>query len=68
MERRRFITVTGSAGIAIATTFAGCLGSDDSGDDGNGESQSETDEPEQDAELLEPEASVPVNEHDQAVK
>jgi len=79
MERRRFIDVAGTAGIAIATSFAGCLGLDDSGDDEdgqsqsetadeNGGSQSETDEHEQDAERLEPVASVPIDDHDQAAE
>ncbi|MDS0260789.1 hypothetical protein NDI56_15380 [Haloarcula sp. S1CR25-12] len=68
MERRKFITVAGTGGLTIATAFAGCLGSDDLGDDGNAEPQTETAEPEQDAELLEPEASVPVSESDSAAE
>lgn len=68
MKRRRFITGAGTGGLTIATAFAGCLGSDELEDDGNGGPQTETAEPEQDAELLEPESSVPVSESDSATE
>jgi len=66
MDRRRYLTVTATASLTAAGVLAGCVGSDDSGDEENDDSQPDVGE--YDAESLEPEASVPIDEHNRGTE